>query len=82
MAKNSVNDNGLENNVPENVKHWFWCKSEIANLIKQQEQYSEDIKRELDSAREAGYTEAEIKSLVGTVTIPSWYLFDESKTKR
>ena len=82
MAKNPVNDNGLENNVPEAIQNWYRRQYEIRKLEKEQGQYSEDIKRELNSAREAGYTEAEIENLVGTITLPSWYLFDESKIKR
>ena len=82
MAKNPVNDNGLENNVPEAIQNWYRRQYEIRKLEKEQGQYSEDIKCELDRAREAGYTEAEIRSLIGNVTIPSWYLFDESKTNR
>ena len=78
MAKNKVNDNGLENNVPNSIRHWYWCKSEIDKLIKRQEQCAKDIETELSSARKCGYTEEEIKELMGDVVIPSWYLIGNS----
>ena len=83
MAKNKVNDNGLKNNVPKAIRDWYRCKYEIKKLEKEQEQCSKDIKHELDSARESGYTEKEIKELIGrekikeligSIVIPSWYL--------
>lgn len=73
MAKNPVNDNGLENNVPEAIRCWYWCKSEIDKLIKRQEQCAKDIETEISSARKCGYTEDEIIELMGDVAIPSWY---------
>ena len=78
MAKNSVNDNGLESNVPAAIKSWYWCKKEINELTKRQVQLSKDIKAEIESARESGYTEEEIKRLIGNVTIPSWYLIENN----
>ena len=77
MAKNKVNDNGLENNVSNSIRHWYWCKNEIDKLIKQQEECSRSIKHELDSARESSYTESEIRQLIGSIAIPSWYLIEK-----
>ena len=77
MARNKVNDNRLENNVPEAIRCWYWCKSEIVKLIKQQEQYAKDIEAELSSARKQGYTDEDIKELMGDVVIPSWYLIEK-----
>ena len=77
MAKNKVNDNGLESNVPAAIKSWYWCRKEINELTKRQVQLSKDIKAEIESARKQGYSEEEIKELIGSVTIPSWYLIEK-----
>ena len=78
MVRNKVNDNGLENNVPDAIRQWYLCKSEIDKLIKQQEQYAKDMEAELSSARKQGYSEKDIKELMGDVTIPSWYFLGKN----
>ena len=78
MVKNKVNDNGLENNVPEAIQHWYWRKSEIDKLVKTQKECAEDIEAELSSARKQGYSEKDIKELMGDVTIPSWYFLGKN----
>ena len=78
MAKNPVNDNGLENNVPEAIIDWYRCKYEINKLEKRQKTCAEEIEAELSSARKCGYTEKEIKELIGAVTISSWYLIGKN----
>lgn len=74
MAKNKVNDSGLENNVPEAIRCWYWCRSEINKFEKKQKRCAESIEAEVSRAKEQGYTDEEIQELIGTVTIPSWYL--------
>lgn len=77
MAKNPVNDNGLENSVPEAVINWYFYRSEIKKIKNKQRICSEEIERELLSARQSGYTEEEINELIGVIGIPSFYLIDE-----
>ena len=77
MARNKVNDNGLGNNVPDSIRHWYWCRSEINKLIKRQEQCAKDIEVELSSAKEQGYSEEDIKELMCDVAIPSWHLIGD-----
>lgn len=76
MVKNPVSDNGLKNNIHEAIQNWLRCNYEIRKLEKQQKQYPEIIKREIESAREAGYTEEEINETIGVIPIPAWYLID------
>lgn len=77
MAKSPINDSGLEYIIPKAIIGWYRCKYEIRNLEKLQKECSRSIEHELDSARESGYTESEIRQLIGDVTIPSWYLIVE-----
>ena len=66
---NPVNDNGLKNNVPQAMLEWHRCEHGIDKLIKKQE--------ECCKAKEAGYTEEEIRQLIGNIAIPSWYLINK-----
>ena len=77
MVINKVNNNGLENNVPDSIRHWYWCKNKIDKLVRRQKMCAEDIEAEISSARKQGYTEEKIQELIGTVTIPSWYLIGD-----
>ena len=77
MAKNPVNDYGLKSNVHDAIQSWFRCVYEIRKLEKKQKQYPKDIKCEIESAREAGYSEEEINETIGVIPIPAWYLIDE-----
>lgn len=79
MAKNTVNDNGLSNSVPEAIITWYRCQHEIKKLKEQQERCSKNIQLELDNARKHGYSDEEIKLFIGTITIPSWYLIDDNE---
>ena len=76
MAKNKVNDNGLRNNIPEAIREWYFCIYEIKRLEKKKEECSKNIKLELDSARAQDYSNDDIQELIGSVSIPSWYLID------
>lgn len=70
MAKNPANDNGLKNNVRETIQAWYRLEYEINKFRKKQKRQSEEIKLELESARKAGYTESEIRELIGEIAMP------------
>ena len=76
MARNKVNDNGLEHNVPNLICEWYFCDYKIRNLRKAQKECSELIKLELDNAKKQGYCDSDIKELVGDISMPSYYLID------
>ena len=72
-VNNPVNNNGLSNIVPAAIVEWYHCEHEIYKLKKEQEECLDTIDNEYISAKKAGYTQKEIKQLVGNITIPSWY---------
>lgn len=77
MSKNPANDNGLENSVPIAIQTWYHCEYEIKKLKKQQESCSKNVGFELANAKEHGYTDDEIKKLIGKIRIPAWFLIDK-----
>lgn len=77
MAENLVNDNGLQQSIPAAMHTWYRCEYEIRKLKEQQESCSKNIRLELASAREHGYSDDRIKKLMGKIIIPSWYLIKE-----
>ena len=55
MAKNKVNDNGLENVILVLIRNWYYRKNEINKLVKKQERCAISMKAEPSIIDKQGY---------------------------
>jgi len=69
MSRNPVNDNGLKKHIPESIQLWHRLDSKIKKFKEQQENCIKNIEAEYKSAKEQGYTDTEIKQVIGIIVI-------------